>query len=66
VPRADNLTTFMSRPVQVWLYIFFTYMCDGFLFVICLYEAMWSEDTSGLSKVNFTVVSSLISAHPCH
>jgi hypothetical protein len=24
---------------------------DGFLFVMCLYEAMWSEDTSGLSTV---------------
>jgi uncharacterized membrane protein len=32
-------------------------MYDGFLFVICLYEAMWSEDTSDLSTVPFTIVS---------
>jgi len=39
---------------------FFTYVYDG------LYEAMWSEDTSGLSTGPFNIVSLLISAHPCH
>jgi len=34
---------------------------DGFLFVIWLYEAMWSEDTSGLPTVPFTILSLLIS-----
>jgi len=44
---------------------FFTYVYDGYLFVMCLYEAMWSEDTSVLYTVPLTIVSLLISAHPC-